>query len=58
MPRIKIDGNAHDILKVYKKELEDRNIEGADFSDALREMDRKIKGNDWNATLGEKNDLS
>lgn len=58
MPRIKIDGNAHDILKRYKEELEDRKIEGADFSDALREMDRKIKEKGWNDTIVEKSDLS
>jgi hypothetical protein len=57
MPRIKIDGNAHDILKRYKEELEDRKIEGADFSDALREMDRKVKQKDWDRTLPSSEDV-
>lgn len=50
MPRIKIDGNAHDILKVYRKEIEDRGIEGVDFSEAIREMDRQVKGKEWDRT--------
>lgn len=38
MARIKIDKNAHDILGKYKELLTSRGIDGADFSDAIREM--------------------
>ena len=50
MPRIKIDENAHGVLKVYKEEILSHGIEGADFSDAIREMDRKVKGKGWDRT--------
>jgi len=43
MPRIKIDNDAHRIIKKYKDDLGDQGIEGADFSDAIRVMDRRIQ---------------
>lgn len=41
--RIKIDVDAHRILKKYREFLGNQGVEGADFSDAIREMDRGIK---------------
>lgn len=40
MPRIKIDINAHKLLERCKKQIEDRGIEGVDFSDVIRELIR------------------
>lgn len=42
MPRIKIDDDAHRILKKYRENLATQGIDGADFSDAIREMNRRI----------------
>lgn len=50
MPRIKIDENAHGVLKEYRTEIENRGIEGVDFSEAIREMDRQVKGKEWDRT--------
>lgn len=50
MPRIKIDTNAHEILKRYKGEIEERGIEGIDFSEVIRDMDRRIKSVAWSST--------
>lgn len=43
MARIKIDDNAHEILKKYKELLTSAGIEGTDFSDAIRELAKRAE---------------
>lgn len=49
MKNLKIDEDAHRILVAARDKLEKRGIENPNLSDAIRELDRQVKGSELSA---------